>query len=161
MIDYIWVFSIGTPPAFSGSISELLMTYHWYITTEEYPTQIQINDKIEMISLKKIIFHQTVTKLGHKGPKIQRLAFFLLLAWIFFNKHSICHWNETHWCSCVIITWVCFLSLARSKLRLCSANHRPGYWSNLACDWPSTAWAYYEEETENGPWTEGQGPEFC
>ena len=46
-----------------------------------------------------------------------------------------------------------FLSLARSKLRLCSANHRPGYWSNLPCYWPSTAWAYSEQETENGPWT--------
>ena len=44
-----------------------------------------------------------------------------------------------------------FLSLARSKLRLCSANHRPGYWSNLPCDWPSTAWAHSEQETENGP----------
>ena len=97
-------------------------------------------------------------------------------------------------------TWACFLSLAQSKLRLCSANHRPGpvfclllwvssdyaqpitgqvtevtcpvigraqheltpskgqktgpgYWSNLPCDWPSTAWAYSEQETENGPWT--------
>ena len=45
-----------------------------------------------------------------------------------------------------------FLSLARSKLRLCSANHRPGYWSNLPCDWLSTAWAYSEQETENRPW---------
>ena len=44
-----------------------------------------------------------------------------------------------------------FLSLARSKLSLCSANHRPGYWSNPPCDWPSTAWAYSEQETENGP----------
>ena len=44
-----------------------------------------------------------------------------------------------------------FLSLAPSKLRLCSANHRPGYWCNLACDWQSTAWAYSEQETENGP----------
>ena len=44
-----------------------------------------------------------------------------------------------------------FLSLARSKLRLCSANHMPGYWSNLPCDWPSTAWVYSEQETENGP----------
>ena len=44
-----------------------------------------------------------------------------------------------------------FLSFAWSKLRLCSANHRPGYWSNLPCDWPSTAWAYSELETENGP----------
>ena len=27
-----------------------------------------------------------------------------------------------------------FLSLARSKLRLCPAKHRPGYWSNLPCE---------------------------
>ena len=49
-------------------------------------------------------------------------------------------------------TWARFLSLARSKLRLCSANHRPGYWSNLPCDWLSTVWAYSEQETENRPW---------
>ena len=35
--------------------------------------------------------------------------------------------------------------------RLCSANHWPGYWSNLPCDRPSTAWAYSEQETENRP----------
>ena len=50
-----------------------------------------------------------------------------------------------------------FLSLAWSKLRLCSANHRAGYFSNLACDWLSIVWAYSEQETENGPWShEGQ-----
>ena len=43
--------------------------------------------------------------------------------------------------------WARFLSLARSKLSLCSANHRPGYWSNLPCGWPSTAWVYSEQET--------------
>ena len=48
--------------------------------------------------------------------------------------------------------WARFLVVAQSKLRLCSPNHRPGYWSNLPCDWPSTAWAYSEQETENGPW---------
>ena len=44
-----------------------------------------------------------------------------------------------------------FLSLARSNLRLCLANHRAGYFSNLACDWLSIVWAYSEQETENGP----------
>ena len=44
-----------------------------------------------------------------------------------------------------------FLSFARSKLKLCSANHRSGYFSNLACDWLSIVWAYSEQETENGP----------
>ena len=42
-----------------------------------------------------------------------------------------------------------FLSLARSKLRLCSANHRAGYFSNLDGDWRSIVWAYSEQETEN------------
>ena len=50
------------------------------------------------------------------------------------------------------MVWARFLSLALIKLRLCSANHRSGYWSNLPCDWPSTAWAYSKQETENGPW---------
>ena len=45
-----------------------------------------------------------------------------------------------------------FLTLASSQLRLCSANHRAGYFSNLACDWLSIVWAYSEQETEHGPW---------
>ena len=40
-----------------------------------------------------------------------------------------------------------------NKFRLCSANHRAGYFSNLACDWLSIVWAYSEQETENGPWS--------
>ena len=39
----------------------------------------------------------------------------------------------------IMAVWVRFLSLARNKLWLCSANDRPGYWSNLPCDWPSIA----------------------
>ena len=49
------------------------------------------------------------------------------------------------------ITRACFLSIGQSKLRLCSANHRAGYFSNLACDWLSIVWAYSKQETENGP----------
>ena len=48
-------------------------------------------------------------------------------------------------------TRACFLSLARSKLKLRSANHRAGYFSNLACDWLSTVWAYSEIETQSVP----------
>ena len=44
-----------------------------------------------------------------------------------------------------------FLSFAQSKPRLSSANHRPGYLSNMSCDWPSTAWANSEQEAEIGP----------
>ena len=54
------------------------------------------------------------------------------------------------WLPC--ITRARFLSLARSKLRLCSANHRAGYFSNLHCDWLSIVWAYSSKRvTENGP----------
>ena len=56
-------------------------------------------------------------------------------------------WNNVYGCLTLeigqhLIVWARFVSLAPIKLRLCSANHRPGYWSNLTCDWPSTAWAY-------------------
>ena len=49
-------------------------------------------------------------------------------------------------------TWARFLSLARNKLRLSSANHWAGYFSNLACDWQSIVWAYSRQETGNGSW---------
>ena len=38
-----------------------------------------------------------------------------------------------------------FLTPARSKYSLCAANHRAGYFGNLACDWLSIVWAYYEQ----------------
>ena len=47
--------------------------------------------------------------------------------------------------------WAHFLYLAWSKLRLCSAKHRAGYFNNLACDWLSIVWAYSEKEAENRP----------
>ena len=56
--------------------------------------------------------------------------------------------------------WARFLSPARSKLRLCLANHRAGYFSNLACDWLSTVWAYSEQETENRPWLLAKAANF-
>ena len=61
--------------------------------------------------------------------------------------NNISHWLDTH------LNWARFLFLAPCKLGLCSANHRPGYWSNLPCDWLSTVWAYSEQETENRPWS--------
>ena len=48
-------------------------------------------------------------------------------------------------------SWACFRSLAWSKPRLCLANHRAGYFTNLVWDWLSIVWAYSEQETENGP----------
>ena len=77
-----------------------------------------------------------------------------MLTWFAGTLYRKIIWNSLqwrpNWRDGVSITRACFLSLAWSKLRLCSANHRPGYWSNLPCDWPSTAWAYSEQEAENG-----------
>ena len=36
----------------------------------------------------------------------------------------------------------CFLSLSQRKLRLCSTNHRSGYWTEVTC--PVTGWAQPE-----------------
>ena len=88
---------------------------------------------------------------------------------IVYPAESI-HWLLTQkrkGCQGGWLPWACFLSLAesklrlclanhrpgyfRSKLRLCSANHRPGYWNNLACEWLSTVWACSKQETENRP----------
>ena len=72
----------------------------------------------------------------------------------FGHMYKVSAWNVLrNWSQGgqVQVSWACFLSLVWSKLRLCSANHRPGYFSNLACDWLSIVWAYSELETENGP----------
>ena len=52
--------------------------------------------------------------------------------------------------TCPVIGWA-QPELARSKFRLCSANRRLGYWCNLPCDWPSTAWAYSSKRQKTGP----------
>ena len=69
--------------------------------------------------------------------------------WSTIRHHIIMELHNSLWSS--IIMGFCPLWHAMNELRLCSANHRPGYWSYLPCDWPSTAWAYSEQETENGP----------
>ena len=69
-------------------------------------------------------------------------------AWEYFLLHSP---RLARIIQMKIRTRVRFLSLTWSKLRLCSANHRAGYFSNLACDWLSIVWAYSAQETENGP----------
>ena len=73
---------------------------------------------------------------------------------------QVCHEKHNDDCinSCLpcyhtgpLVSLARFLSLARSKLRLFSANHRAGYFSNSACDWLSIVLAYSELETETGP----------
>ena len=63
----------------------------------------------------------------------------MVLLWL-FNRKVTGNGTSSH-----------FLGLALSKFRLGSANHRPGYFINMDCDWLSIVWAYSEQKTENGP----------
>ena len=77
--------------------------------------------------------------------------------WVSFYQQAMSSFSKFYQiicCSCMMncaLTWAHFLSLAWSKLRLCSANHRAGYFSNLACDWLNIVWAYSKKDIENGP----------
>ena len=42
------------------------------------------------------------------------------------------------------------LIMTKITKQIWSAYQRSDYWSSLPCDWPSTAWAYSEQETETG-----------
>ena len=97
---------------------------------------------IFLTSSFSLYFYTKLNKVCIKGSNRQK--------WVHMvprYRSAMCHIFQVY-----LGCWDHFLSLARSKLRLCTANHRPGYWNNLPCDWPSTAWAYSEQETENGPW---------
>ena len=92
--------------------------------------------------------------------KLERLSSLIIINFVFrswtqrpffdrlLGQHESFIWGSS-WSK---YSWAHFPSHARSKLRLCATNHRSGYWSNLPCDWPSTAWAYSEQEAENGHW---------
>ena len=55
-------------------------------------------------------------------------------------------WKSTcMWWAWLVLNCPHLAPLARSKLRLCPANHRAGYFSNLACDWQSIVWAYSDD----------------
>ena len=75
--------------------------------------------------------HKTNTQAAHEQTE-----------WQLWKKQNAIQGCQTVECNSTSQSWACFLSLARSKLRLCSANHRAGYFSNLACDWLSIVWAY-------------------
>ena len=84
---------------------------------------------------------------------IERSIHCLLITWWYKEPG---HQQPWYWARSPDVFRARFLSLTRSKLRLCLANHRAGYFSNLACDWLSIVWAYSEQETENGPWFQRQ-----
>ena len=118
--------------------------------------------------------HNVQYKVLHASLHVSRLwlnmiSCHFLISWLHSarNLRNKRQWNlKRNWCifiqECI---WKCrhrnggnlgpfpVSGSARSNLRLCSANHRPGYWSNLPCDWPCTTWAFSEQERENGPWS--------
>ena len=89
-----------------------------------------------------------MASLGHN--ELRKKACHQGWGWVFSSANLPFRWTT-------FATWqdikARFLSLARSKLRLCSANHRAGYVNNLSCDWLSIVWTYSKEEAENRPST--------
>ena len=123
----------------------MVMSQHWFMLWLG-AVHWQILPKCKHFSFSS----WTIKRVGH--------LFMLLSAYVTFWYTIL--GSEVNTKSALWILMTCwyntrarFLSLAQSKLRLCSANHRAGYFSNLACDWLSIVWAYSEQETENGPRT--------
>ena len=89
-----------------------------------------------------------MASLGHN--ELRKKACHQGWGWVFSSANLPFRWTT-------FATWqdikARFLSLARSKLRLCSANHRAGYVNNLSCYWLSIVWTYSKEEAENRPST--------
>ena len=86
--------------------------------------------------------------------RFHKICFEPKYCWLACNIIMPVAWKDTshvRFIGTFILTRARFLSLTWSKLRLCSANHRAGYFSNLACDWLSIVWAYSKWETDNGP----------
>ena len=68
------------------------------------------------------------------------------------TESGVLRWNgkSSGW-----LLWACFLTLARSKLRLCSANHMPGYWSSLPCVWQAQTELILSKGQKTGPGRHG------
>ena len=101
-----------------------------------------------------VSFLISIAEYWHEYRKLLKAPVKVGICNIASNSSLACGWN---WIILGNLPWSLisrarFQSLARSKLRLCSANHRAGYFSNLACDWLSIVWAYSKQDTENGPW---------
>ena len=99
------------------------------------------------ISLRK----DAIARIGMTHPpNVNDVQF----AWEKTHEMTIYHPGISPWWAWIRAR---FLSLARRKLRLCSANHRPGYWSNLPCDWPEHSLSLLrtrDKKTGPGIWAE-------
>ena len=98
-----------------------------------------------LCKLSAILFMSRCVKYTYTVLNIRLLQWY---QWLSVRLRHLCCWctEDTTFENVVckmpaFLSWGRFLSLAWSRLRLCSANHTPGYWSNLTCDWRSTAWA--------------------
>ena len=80
-----------------------------------------------------------------------KIWFMFCLSYCSAVKNVMLYLTRAYFFFIVILDPGLFFVLAPSKFRLCLANHRTGYFSNLACDWLSIVWAYSEEEIENRP----------
>ena len=118
---------------------------------------------IGVVSYKSIhnIKNTTKIKLLEKIHSVSRLKeqdpCFILnpssLSLEFGNHHACrCTSDWVHVCLLLLVSSGCAQPITGQVVLIYSANHRPGYWSNLPGDWLRTAWAYSEQETENRSW---------
>ena len=94
-----------------------------------------ITGVIKLVPIRFIEVTAPHLKIG--SPSSKRLQWHAVKICILSNGHQ-----ATGMAALLTVLETCArdLALARRKLRLCSANHRAGYFSNLACDWLSIAW---------------------
>ena len=104
------------------------MRNHWAIIFYYISIRLILN-----IFFKALHIPQKTTKFGSQnfGYQIWFCTRLMRFLYLYCTYKQAVNWR---------VNWLLrayFLSLAQSKLRLCSANYRAGYFSNQACDWLS------------------------
>ena len=151
-----------------GDISTLLQVMDW--CRQERAITQAIDDRSlcrPMLSLGHNELNQTKTyhliyyRFSSKGLDIcdsdlpcliactENIYIYIYVWWLSDIARILRVKSKHHW---IHEAWARFLSLSWSKLRMCSAKHRVGYFSNLVFDWLSIVWAYSQQgTTANGP----------
>ena len=110
---------------------------HVYCHRYHDPRKVNPSHTIHIFCRRYFEMHFLQWKFSYVDSKFQAEpapSHYLNQSWPNSPTHT---WGTREWWLILSDPRVRFLSLARSKLRLCSANHRPGYWSNLPYDGPA------------------------
>ena len=114
-----------------------------------YPYEIKPRTVVTLFSqtIKGTFWHKDFQLQTSPKPEIRFQEIILHRMCYLGNKISTILARQQYYSIDNVHFWARFLSLKRSKLRLCSANHRAAYFSNLTCDLLSIVRAYSEQES--------------